>query len=132
KHRQQLQDSYDSQPDLPMREQAVRNRKLACSSEVGRESPQGECAGGNRSRIEQSRYRQGDVLILPLVPLYARAALESYSEDHSGTISYYPSTIYISTEKSTISMRKLKTAVIGTGFMGKVHAEGIRRLGNVE
>jgi predicted dehydrogenase len=29
-------------------------------------------------------------------------------------------------------MRKLKTAIIGTGFMGKVHAEGIRRLGNVE
>lgn len=29
-------------------------------------------------------------------------------------------------------MCKLKTAVIGTGFMGKVHAEGIRRLGNVE
>jgi predicted dehydrogenase len=29
-------------------------------------------------------------------------------------------------------MRKLKTALIGTGFMGKVHAEGIRRLGNVE
>jgi predicted dehydrogenase len=29
-------------------------------------------------------------------------------------------------------MRKIKTAVIGTGFMGKVHTEGIRRLGNVE
>ncbi len=29
-------------------------------------------------------------------------------------------------------MRKIKTAIIGTGFMGKVHAEGIRRLGNVE
>ena len=29
-------------------------------------------------------------------------------------------------------MRKVKTAIIGTGFMGKVHAEGIRRLGNVE
>ena len=29
-------------------------------------------------------------------------------------------------------MRKLKTALIGTGFMGKVHAEGVRRLGNVE
>ncbi len=29
-------------------------------------------------------------------------------------------------------MRKLKTAIIGTGFMGKVHAEGIRRLGDVE
>lgn len=29
-------------------------------------------------------------------------------------------------------MTKLKTAVIGTGFMGKVHVEGIRRLGNVE
>lgn len=29
-------------------------------------------------------------------------------------------------------MRKLRTAIIGTGFMGKVHAEGIRRLGNVE
>jgi predicted dehydrogenase len=29
-------------------------------------------------------------------------------------------------------MRKIKTAVIGTGFMGKVHAEAIRRLGNVE
>ncbi|MCC6391798.1 MAG: Gfo/Idh/MocA family oxidoreductase [Bryobacterales bacterium] len=29
-------------------------------------------------------------------------------------------------------MRKLKTAVIGTGFMGKVHSENVRRLGNVE
>ena len=29
-------------------------------------------------------------------------------------------------------MRKLKAALIGTGFMGKVHAEGVRRLGNVE
>ncbi len=29
-------------------------------------------------------------------------------------------------------MRKLKTAVLGTGFMGKVHTEAIRRLGNVE
>ncbi|MCL5745121.1 MAG: Gfo/Idh/MocA family oxidoreductase, partial [Acidobacteria bacterium] len=29
-------------------------------------------------------------------------------------------------------MRKVKTAVIGTGFMGKVHTEAIRRLGNVE
>lgn len=29
-------------------------------------------------------------------------------------------------------MAKIKTAVIGTGFMGAVHSEGIRRLGNVE
>ena len=29
-------------------------------------------------------------------------------------------------------MHKLRTAVIGTGFMGKVHVEGVRRLGNVE
>jgi predicted dehydrogenase len=29
-------------------------------------------------------------------------------------------------------MRKIKTALIGTGFMGRVHAEGVRRLGNVE
>ena len=29
-------------------------------------------------------------------------------------------------------MKKLKTAVVGTGFMGRVHTEGIRRLGNVE
>lgn len=29
-------------------------------------------------------------------------------------------------------MRKIRTAVIGAGFMGKVHSEGIRRLGNVE
>ena len=29
-------------------------------------------------------------------------------------------------------MRKLKAAMFGTGFMGKVHTEGIRRLGNVE
>ncbi|HLJ50541.1 MAG TPA: Gfo/Idh/MocA family oxidoreductase [Bryobacteraceae bacterium] len=29
-------------------------------------------------------------------------------------------------------MRKIKTAIIGTGFMGKVHTEQIRRLGNVE
>ena len=29
-------------------------------------------------------------------------------------------------------MRTIRTAVIGTGFMGKVHTEMIRRLGNVE
>ena len=29
-------------------------------------------------------------------------------------------------------MKKLRTAVFGTGFMGRVHTEGIRRLGNVE
>ncbi len=29
-------------------------------------------------------------------------------------------------------MKKIKTAIAGTGFMGKVHAENVRRLGNVE
>ncbi len=29
-------------------------------------------------------------------------------------------------------MNKIKTAIVGTGFMGKVHAENVRRLGNVE
>ena len=29
-------------------------------------------------------------------------------------------------------MQKIKTAVVGTGFMGKVHVENVRRLGNVE
>jgi predicted dehydrogenase len=29
-------------------------------------------------------------------------------------------------------MTKIKTAIVGTGFMGKVHAENVRRLGNVE
>ncbi len=29
-------------------------------------------------------------------------------------------------------MKKLRTVVFGTGFMGRVHTEGIRRLGNVE
>ena len=29
-------------------------------------------------------------------------------------------------------MEKLKTAILGTGFMGKVHAENVRRLGTVE
>jgi predicted dehydrogenase len=29
-------------------------------------------------------------------------------------------------------MKKIKTAIFGTGFMGRVHTEGVRRLGNVE
>ncbi len=29
-------------------------------------------------------------------------------------------------------MKKLKTAIFGTGFMGRVHTEAVRRLGNVE
>ena len=29
-------------------------------------------------------------------------------------------------------MRKIRTAVVGSGFMGRVHSEAIRRLGNVE
>src|SRR4051812_18276553 len=30
------------------------------------------------------------------------------------------------------SMAKIKTAIIGTGFIGKVHTENVRRLGSVE
>ena len=29
-------------------------------------------------------------------------------------------------------MRRVRTAVIGTGFMGRVHSEAIRRLGHVD
>src|SRR5471030_2929254 len=29
-------------------------------------------------------------------------------------------------------MKKLRTVIFGTGFMGRVHTEGVRRLGNVE
>src|SRR5689334_1778808 len=29
-------------------------------------------------------------------------------------------------------MNKIKIAIVGTGFMGKVHTENVRRLGNVE
>ncbi|HUS06464.1 MAG TPA: Gfo/Idh/MocA family oxidoreductase, partial [Bryobacteraceae bacterium] len=29
-------------------------------------------------------------------------------------------------------MRRVKTAVIGAGFMGRVHSEAIRRVGNVD
>jgi predicted dehydrogenase len=29
-------------------------------------------------------------------------------------------------------MKKLKTAILGTGFMGRVHTEAVRRLGNIE
>ena len=29
-------------------------------------------------------------------------------------------------------MKKIQTVILGTGFMGRVHTEGIRRLGNVE
>jgi len=29
-------------------------------------------------------------------------------------------------------MKRLKAAVFGTGFVGRAHIEGIRRLGNVE
>jgi predicted dehydrogenase len=29
-------------------------------------------------------------------------------------------------------VKRIKTAIVGTGFMGKVHAEQVRRLGNVD
>jgi predicted dehydrogenase len=35
-------------------------------------------------------------------------------------------------EDVTIKMQKLKVAVFGTGFMGRVHTEALRRLGNIE
>lgn len=38
----------------------------------------------------------------------------------------------ISSRSTNHVMRILKTALIGTGFMGKVHAENLRRLGTVE
>jgi predicted dehydrogenase len=36
------------------------------------------------------------------------------------------------TYKSELNMRKIRAAMIGAGFMGRVHTEAIRRLGNVE
>jgi predicted dehydrogenase len=35
-------------------------------------------------------------------------------------------------KETHIEMRRVKTAVIGAGFMGKTHSEAIRRLGNVD
>ncbi len=36
------------------------------------------------------------------------------------------------THSSTAKKRKLKAAVFGTGFVGRIHVEGVRRLGTVE
>src|SRR5208337_828550 len=38
----------------------------------------------------------------------------------------------ISTYGTTLFMKKLRTAIIGTGFMGRVHAENLRRVPRVE
>ncbi len=59
--------------------------------------------------------------------------LESYPDDHSCRIQFTSSNFHIGNERvDNINMRRLKTAFIGTGFMGKVHADAVRRLGNVE
>jgi predicted dehydrogenase len=42
------------------------------------------------------------------------------------------STSNIFAEQSNYPMKMLKAALIGTGFMGKVHAENLRRLGTVQ
>jgi hypothetical protein len=34
--------------------------------------------------------------------------------------------------KSQPRKRKLRAAIIGTGFVGRIHVEGVRRLGTVE
>src|SRR5437762_1122276 len=41
-------------------------------------------------------------------------------------------TVFCDTVMGLAAMKKLKTAVFGSGFMGRVHTEGIRRLGYVE
>src|SRR5881227_1424961 len=43
-----------------------------------------------------------------------------------------PDISYRQSRRNLYPMRRIKTALIGTGFMGKTHAEGIRRLGNVD
>src|SRR6202035_2494750 len=59
--------------------------------------------------------------------------VQSYSYAHSCKISVYQfHSNPTSTQRINSVMKKLKTALIGSGFMGKVHAENVRRLGNVE
>jgi predicted dehydrogenase len=39
---------------------------------------------------------------------------------------------FMSDQECSSNMKKIKAAIVGTGFMGKVHTENVRRLGNVE
>src|SRR5579875_3744606 len=40
--------------------------------------------------------------------------------------------LFYTHKENNPTMKTIKTAIVGTGFMGKVHTENVRRLGNVE
>ena len=64
--------------------------------------------------------------------LYSGAGTKSYPDNHSVRISVYQFPLQTYRQSNHHVMKMLKTALIGTGFMGKVHAENLRRLGTVE
>src|SRR5579884_2753165 len=47
-------------------------------------------------------------------------------------IAYTSKELFYTREENHPKMKTIKTAIVGTGFMGKVHTENVRRLGNVE
>ena len=47
-------------------------------------------------------------------------------------IAYTSKELFYTHKENNPTMKTIKTAIVGTGFMGKVHTENVRRLGNVE
>jgi len=128
-----LQHDEDGEPNLPVGEKPVGNGEFACPLKVCPETPEGKNPGHDRGGLQERCEGEDEMPALLRLELAAITTRKSYSNHHSCRISFYQYSDFKQTKKGTnISMRRLKTAIVGTGFMGKVHAEGIRRLGNVD
>src|SRR5581483_1455122 len=99
--------------------------------QIRRQAPESQsgshqCAGG-----QQCRGCQRDAPVLAPAAFHSRPSPEPDSHHHNihHFISFWAK-LYTSHEVTMI--HRLKAAVFGTGFVGRVHVEGIRRLGYVQ
>src|SRR5262249_28895410 len=123
-------------PHLPMRENSLSDRELAGESDIGANAPGSKNRGHHRKRGHDrgSPSSQMPILAFSALYLWARPQLDADTHRLSSLTAIAVScefTFFIRKDSKS-SMKKLKTAIIGTGFMGKVHAENVRRVPNVE
>ena len=120
-----LQKRGKNHPHLPVREQSGGDTKFAGQLNIRAQAPQAQHGGHDRGGSEKGAQRECHFFIFPVRQQYA-TALGKVDSHH------YDAYYFISFCDTLWTMKKLKTAVFGTGFMGRVHTEGIRRVGNVE
>ena len=131
--RAHLQRHGRAQPDLPVGENAGGDGETVGPVEIGRNAPDRQDGRRPAPRAAEGRPERAPAVCLFAASCPAWSPCRNESEPPWGCDTNLTAfAIDYTFGTSEPLMQKFKTALFGTGFVGRVHLEGIRRLGYVE